>query len=208
MREFLMMGRTIVTLLLALATVASAPARVSVASPAPAADGDANAGAKLVQTNGCMGCHGAKFQGGIGPKLLGIEHKLTRAQITDFIKHPRAPMPDFGFSDAQIADIVAYLSSLDGGGGVAGAPVITLTPDKPSERATITVRFPGSYPARVTARAIMQMGTGSHHLDVVLHQTSDPHVWQGEVEFSMGGPWTIQVRYDDKQVDIPLQVGQ
>ena len=116
-------------------------------------------------------------------------------------------MPDFGFSDTQITDIIAYLSNLDGG-GAGDAPVVSFDPASPSDHATITVRFPTSHPQQVTARASMQMGVGSHHVDVVLHQTSDPHVWQGVVHFTMGGPWVIHVLYGDKHADIPLSVGQ
>src|SRR5580692_11368675 len=43
---------------------------------APVAAADANAGAALVQANGCAGCHGATLRGGIGPNLAGIEARL------------------------------------------------------------------------------------------------------------------------------------
>ncbi|MBC5815651.1 MAG: cytochrome c [Candidatus Eremiobacteraeota bacterium] len=191
------------------------PARL-VATPAPAAAaappaGDANRGAALVQNNGCMGCHGAKFQGGIGPKLVGIERNLSAGQIFEFIKHPRAPMPDFGFSDAQINDVVAYLSSLDGGTpstGTSATPIVRVDPEVPIDRATITVVFSGSAPSVVATRAIMHMGAGSHHIDIAMHPTADHHVWQGEVSFSMGGPWTLEITYDGKVMDMPVQVGQ
>lgn len=77
--------------------------------------GDAGAGAKIVADHGCMSCHGAKFEGGIGPKLYGIEHRKSAAEITMAIKQPGAPMPDFKFTARQLADVVAYLSGLDGG---------------------------------------------------------------------------------------------
>ncbi len=81
-----------------------------------------------MQANGCAGCHGANLTGGsVGPKLYGIEHQLSDAQISDFIIHPRPPMPNFGFSPQQVKDVVAYLSSLDGGTN-ASAPVVTLSP--------------------------------------------------------------------------------
>ena len=193
----------------------AAPSSVAVATtvshdpneptPGPGA-GDANTGAALVQNSGCMGCHGATFQGGVGPKLLGIEHTHSLAQITESIKHPHAPMPDFGFSDSQITDIISYLTNLDGG-GTGDAPTVTFAPASPADQATITVRFPSGHPQQVTARATMQMGAGSHHVDVELHQTADPHVWQGVVHFSMGGPWVIHILYGDKHADIPLNVG-
>ncbi|PZR56971.1 MAG: hypothetical protein DLM50_07340 [Candidatus Meridianibacter frigidus] len=186
-------------------TATSAP--IAPVTATPPSMGDANNGAKLVQNNGCMGCHGTRFQGGVGPKLFGIEHTLSFVQIFDFIKHPRAPMPNFGFSDAETNDIVAYLSNLDGGNQTAG-PIVTFTPERPLDDAVVTVRFPTENPSGVTVRALMQMGVGSHHIEVVLHQTEDPHVWQGTVHFSMGGPWTVQIFYGNKHTDIPLQVGQ
>lgn len=165
---------------------------------------DVNAGAKLVQDNGCMGCHGATFQGGVGPKLYGIEHRLSAAQIAAAIQNPKAPMPKFPFSDAQISDVVAYLSSLDGGGG---RPVATLTPARPSKSAVLTVRFPGTPPKHVTAVPGMQMGGSTMTTPMVtLHPTSDPHVWKGNVSFSMGGPWTINVVYDGKHLTLPVNV--
>jgi len=172
-----------------------------------AASGDANRGAALVQSSGCMGCHGASFQGGVGPKLFGIEHKVTTAHIADAIKNPKAPMPNFGFSDAQIADVVAYVSSLDGG-TTGDTPTVSFDPANPVDHATITVRFHSIHPQQVTARASMDMGSMSHHVDVALHQTSDPHEWQGVVHFSMGGPWLIHIVYGDKHGDIPITVGQ
>lgn len=172
---------------------------------AEAPPGDANAGAKIVADHGCMGCHGAKFQGGMAPKLFGIEHRRTMAQIAAAIKQPRAPMPDYGLNERQTADVVAYLSSLDG--GLKGdLPVITLDPATPRDQANITVRFPGAVPKHVVARASMNMGTTSHHRDSELHPTKDPHVWEGVVYFSMGGAWTLTVMYDEKTIDMPLTV--
>ena len=187
----------------ATASAAAAQAVAVSATPQP----DANAGAKLVQNNGCMGCHGAKFEGGIGPALYGLEHKLAPEQIADFIRHPRAPMPNFGLGETQINDIVAYISHLDG--GIANdVPVVTWDPPAPLDSARMTVRFPGTPPRVVSVRAIMHMGMGSHHADVAMQPTSDPHVWQGLVHFTMGGPWHFELTYDGKVLEIPLNVGQ
>jgi len=175
------------------------------ALPAGAA-GDPAAGAALVQSNGCTGCHGANFQGATGPKLYGIEHQLSASQIADAIANPQAPMPKFPLDSAEIADVVAYLSSLDGGRGGAG-PVATLTPAKPASHATLSVRFPGAPPHSVTAQASMIMGEAMMSgAKVTLKPTGDPHVWQGKVSFSMGGPWTIDVTYDGKHLTLPVNV--
>ncbi len=205
------------------ANAASAPevAAVAPASPAPASaatsapsvapqTGDSNAGAKLVQANGCAGCHGAQLKGGsIGPALFGIEHRLAPAQIADFIVHPRAPMPNFGFTSGQVDDIVAYLSSLDGGTNQQ-APVVTFDPATPVTDATISVRFSGTPPKDVSVVPIMQMGTSTMQTRLVhlSASPSDPNVFTGKIVFSMGGPWTIKVQYDGSSMDVPLNVGQ
>jgi mono/diheme cytochrome c family protein len=195
---------TLSTAALLLASAIRAGAAPGAASP------DANNGANLVQSNGCAGCHGANLKGGtVGPALYGIEHKLSSTQIADFIKNPRAPMPNFEFSDGQIADIVAYLSNLDGGAERA-APVVSFDPAVPTDEATITVRFAGTPPKDVSVLPIMQMGKSTMQTRPV-HLTpsaNDPHTFTGRVVFSMGGPWTVKVQYDGNTFDVPLNVGQ
>ncbi len=179
------------------------------ATPADSNAGDANAGAKLVQASGCAGCHGVRLMGGsVGPKLYGIEHRLTADRIADFIVHPRAPMPNFGFAPAQVSDIVAYLSALDGGANNA-QPVVSIDPATPTDVAAITIRFPGTPPKSVSVLPIMRMGTGSMQTREVKLRPSaaDPHVFTGRIVFSMGGPWTVRVNYDGKTLDVPLTVG-
>jgi cytochrome c550 len=176
-------------------------------APAAAPSGSATDGEMLVSAHGCMGCHGANFQGGIGPALFGIEHRLTARQISSAIEHPKAPMPNFGFSAGQVADIVAYLSSLDGGVAGTGATIL-IEPANPATDATISVRFPGAVPAAVRAQAVMQMGPGSSMTTVIdLKPTSDPHVLGGRVHFFMSGPWVIRVQYGTTVLEKPIEVG-
>ncbi|HVA34011.1 MAG TPA: c-type cytochrome, partial [Candidatus Baltobacteraceae bacterium] len=179
------------------------------AQPAPEGSaGDVNAGAKLVQANGCTGCHGATWRGALGPALYGIEHRMTPLQIALHVKSPTAPMPNFGFTDAQIGDIVAYLSSLDGG-LEQNKPVVTFVPETPSEYATVSVRFNGTPPSSVTVLPIMHMGATSMQTQAITLQPSpgDPHVFTGRITFSMSGPWTVRIRYGDQTLDVPLTVG-
>ena len=169
--------------------------------------GDANAGAALVAKNGCEGCHGAEFQGNIGPKLFGIEHQLAPEQIAQKIARPRAPMPNFGFTTKQISDIVAYLSNLDGG-ATGSRPIVSFDPSPPAVRSTMTVRFAGTVPHDVHATAIMEMGSMQMRpVTIPLAATSDPHVLSAPVTFSMGGPWTIHLEYDGTAIDLPVTVG-
>ena len=170
------------------------------------ASGDPSAGAKIVQANGCEGCHGANLKGSTAPALYGIEHRLSAGRIADAIANPKSPMPKFPLTAAQISDVVAYLSSLDGG-GAGQQPVATLSPPKPKGQALLTVRFPGTPPSNVTAMPSMQMGASAmHDAKITLKPTSDPHVFAGRVSFSMGGPWTIDVQYDGKHLTLPVNV--
>jgi mono/diheme cytochrome c family protein len=194
---------------LTMTIAASALAALSLGYAHAAADtnaaGDASEGAKLVQSSGCEGCHGAGFAGGPCPKLIGIEKRLTADQIAEKIKSPKAPMPNFGFNAAQLANLVAYLSALDGG---TGAPVVKVVPPRPTSEATVLVTFTGTPPTEAQVQADMQMGTSSHGTGwLPLQATADPHTLAAKVHFTMGGPWTVRVRYPGgKEIDIPLNV--
>jgi Cytochrome C oxidase, cbb3-type, subunit III len=170
---------------------------------------NANAGASLVSSNGCEACHGVALKGGpSGPALYGIEKRRIATQIADAIEHPKAPMPNFGFTHAQVGDIVAYLSGLDGGAS-GKVPIVTFGRTSPGERMTMTVRFPGTPPKHVVALPAMQMGTSTMSGAAVRLKPSrnDPHVFIGDLEFSMGGMWTIKLEYDGKTMNVPVDVG-
>jgi cytochrome c2 len=170
---------------------------------------DVNAGAALIQKNGCQGCHGANFRGNSGfPALYGIEHRRSHTQIVAAIVHPTAPMPNFGFTAGQASDITEYLSSLDGGAAKAG-PTITISPAHPQDQATVTVRFPGPAPKRVEAVAAMSMGgSAMNERAIELQRSSDGHTFVGKLSFPMGGAWTLRLTYAGTEIDRPLAVGQ
>jgi mono/diheme cytochrome c family protein len=61
----------------------------------------------------CSQCHGAEGRGGKGPRLVPFEWSYERA--LDLIRHPvcdMPPIPDSEVSDAQVAQIVAYLKAI------------------------------------------------------------------------------------------------
>jgi cytochrome c oxidase subunit 2 len=88
-------------------------------------------GRRLAQSSGCAGCHGQDFEGGAGPALVGLagsEVLLTDgttviaddAYLTTAISDPAAQlvdgytlkMPANDLSDAEVADIVAFINTL------------------------------------------------------------------------------------------------
>jgi cytochrome c oxidase subunit II len=105
--------------------VGSVPATTTSASPVK---GDATAGEALFKSNGCGGCHKftpAGTNGTVGPDLDKLSQYATQANqgseadfIHESIANPSSyiqpgysnSMPNFGLSDKQIADLVAYLT--------------------------------------------------------------------------------------------------
>jgi len=130
---------TAASLTMALAAVACGPSAdeagvssdAGATADAPAAGGDSVAnGEQLLRSSGCAGCHGADFRGGAGPSLVGLAGSQVEladgttlvadtAYLTRAIANPSADlvadynlkMPANGLSDAEIADIVAYIET-------------------------------------------------------------------------------------------------
>ena len=89
-------------------------------------------GQLIVSANGCAACHSIDGAVGIGPTWLGLyEHEVLLtdgtvviaddAYLTESIKAPQAKivagfenqlMPTYGFTDQEIANIVAYIKTL------------------------------------------------------------------------------------------------
>jgi cytochrome c oxidase subunit 2 len=89
-------------------------------------------GQALVAANGCAACHSINGAAGIGPTWFGLFGRTERltdgstvvadeAYVHESIKAPQAKivagfenqlMPAYGFTDEQIADIVAYIKTL------------------------------------------------------------------------------------------------
>jgi ubiquinol-cytochrome c reductase cytochrome c subunit len=78
--------------------------------------GDAALGKTIFLRDNCYTCHGTSGGGGGalgGPRLSHRE--LTPTAILNELRHPRAAMPAYSdkvLSDAEAADIAAYLQSL------------------------------------------------------------------------------------------------
>jgi cytochrome c oxidase subunit 2 len=104
----------------------------------PGAQGDppdVESGQELVQTAGCVSCHGAEGQGGAGPPWVDLAGSTVELEggrtvtadadyLFESIADPSAErvagfnvkMPDNKLSERQVLDIVAYISTLSGSG--------------------------------------------------------------------------------------------
>jgi mono/diheme cytochrome c family protein len=92
--------------------------------------GNATSGKTIVESVGCLGCHvvDEKDRSAVGPRrtfgqpLQSIGSKTSYAWIYDWVRDPKhySPetyMPDLRLTDAEAADVAAYLFSLKGGSG-------------------------------------------------------------------------------------------
>jgi mono/diheme cytochrome c family protein len=99
---------------------------------ASAPQGNPASGKTIVESVGCLGCHvvDEKDRSAAGPRrtfgqpLQAIGSKASPAWIYDWVRDPKhySPetyMPDLRLTDADAADVTAYLVSLKGGGGTA-----------------------------------------------------------------------------------------
>lgn len=102
------------------APAAAAPAPAAAAAPAqaPAAKGNAETGRQLTYT--CQGCHGVTgyknaYPNYHVPKIVGQSQEYLVNALTEYKKgtrkHPTMQAQAQSFSDQDIADIAAFLSS-------------------------------------------------------------------------------------------------
>ena len=84
------------------------------AASASAQDGNADNGKKLFTKFGCYECHGYLGQGGgAGAKLA--PKPISATALIAYVRHPTNSMPPYTSkvaSDAELADIRAYLASV------------------------------------------------------------------------------------------------
>ena len=85
---------------------------VSAQTPAAPAAGDAPKGKELYLKYSCYACHGYDGHGGSGARIVPLAMTVTR--FTAYVHNPRR-MPPYTakvLSDAQLADLFAYIKSL------------------------------------------------------------------------------------------------
>ena len=83
-------------------------------SHAVAAAGSAEKGKAAYVQHGCWQCHGTVGQGGVAGKTIAPKPMPFEA-FSVFVRHSNGPMPPYQkavLSDADLADIHAYLQSI------------------------------------------------------------------------------------------------
>ena len=83
-------------------------------APAALAAGSAEKGKTAYVKHGCWQCHGFMGQGGVAGKALA-PNPMPLEAMSAFVRNTVGPMPPYQkaiLSDADLADIHAYLSSL------------------------------------------------------------------------------------------------
>ena len=74
--------------------------------------GSAERGNHLFKMN-CVGCHGIKGQGFLGPDLHEVNTRYSDSQIINQVLKGRTPpMPSFQMEPQAMSDLIAYLQSL------------------------------------------------------------------------------------------------
>ena len=76
-------------------------------------EGSPQNGEQLFRIN-CVGCHGITAQGLVGPELNNVTDELNDQKvINQVIKGLTPPMPSFEMEPQSMADLLAYLHSLN-----------------------------------------------------------------------------------------------
>jgi len=100
------------------AQAAGPAAAVAATTTQPAMDPQVSKGAALVQEKACTACHKINGTGAtVGPDLTGVTQRLDIEIIRKRLHDPKSVnpdsiMPNFGFSDAEVDAIIAYLKTL------------------------------------------------------------------------------------------------
>ena len=107
---------------------AAALAALSLAAQAEAPAGDATRGKALFMKNMCYTCHGTAGQGGDRGSGPRIAYDVWPWEgFVQQVRHPREQMPRYDakyVSDADLADIYAYISSMTRGAKASEIPLL------------------------------------------------------------------------------------
>jgi mono/diheme cytochrome c family protein len=111
----------------------TAAAAFFVAAPVPAQAASAEHGREVFMQKGCWECHGTQGQGAVtGPRLA--PNPLPFETLSAFVRSSSRAMPPYReavLSDADLADLYAYLQSVPAPKDVKDIPLLQQWADKP-----------------------------------------------------------------------------
>lgn len=127
MRSGIVAAAAAVAMLVAVASTRDAQAQNGGGQQA-APKGDAKAGQQVYRIIGCWECHGSEAQGGAvtGPRLAHTA--LPFAAVLQQLRVPQNAMPPYepaAVSDADVANIYAWLESLPAPQSAANIPLLS-----------------------------------------------------------------------------------
>lgn len=98
---------------------------------AQTASGNAKKSRQIYTTYGCYECHGREGQGSVltGPRIG--PHPIQLSAFVKYIRQPKGQMPPYTekvVSDAELADIYAFLQSLPQPADPASIPLLNSVP--------------------------------------------------------------------------------
>jgi cytochrome c553 len=98
--------------LVSVAIVALLLTSAAAQTPATAASGNGERGKALYLKYSCYACHGYDGHGGAGARIVPLAMTVTR--FTAYLHNPRRmpPYTEKVLSDAQLAELFAYIKSL------------------------------------------------------------------------------------------------
>ncbi len=148
----------------ATSSAASNTAAAPAASPVSVAATRPGPGRALFLSQGCAACHGPAAQGTqFAPSLIGIAKKFPGDKLPMLLHHPTSKMraggmPTVSLNDAQMQQLVGYLSSLEPAAATthnaqanSAAPASSVQPSSGSEAAPQASSAPAAAPRPLSA---------------------------------------------------------
>ncbi len=104
--------------------------------------GNIDKGKQAFSADGCNGCHGDEAEGGMGPQLASTTKSFP--EFLAVVRKPKGVMPAFNaatLSDAQVADLYAFVKSLGSGAASKSSTTSETSAPAPSSSASVPETF-------------------------------------------------------------------
>ena len=140
-------------------------------SAAPA--GNIDKGKQAFTANGCNGCHGDEAEGGMGPQLASTAKSFP--EFLAVVRKPKGVMPAFNaatLSDAQVADLYAFVKSLGSGAASKSTTTSETSATAASPSASVPETFSATAPGNAQRGKILFVNDGCYQCHGLVGQGS------------------------------------